>query len=735
MSVPARRKKFRIVPRPALRGATSERTAQHLIVDGYAPTQMIEDLRKYQSELEIQNKALRYSQQESEGASERFATLFSNVPLALMVVDEEGLVMASNAMALRLFQPLESDPPLHFLLPFVGTKHTDEVAVAFLSAKSGGTSEVSEVVFQAGSQGSFTGDLHIARIENPQDELAHFICAIIDQGPLLAQRLALQKSAAILQQRNEDLLLSETRMAAIINSSLDAILCIDQEHRITVFNPAATALFECPADQALGSKLGRFLPQVESALATGIASTQATLGEYAATTLLGREVFVEISVALERRLTTRVASVQPDSDVIARRGARGPSGEITTIFARDLTASKLAEARRVALETQLRESQKMQAMGTMAGGIAHDFNNILSAILGNVDLAKQDTAATSPALTSLQEIEKAGRRARDLVRQILTFSRNEVPKRLPIQLNDVVHEAARLVRVALPPSVDLQVRIADDTARILADTTQVEQALLNLCTNAILAIGHKKGSLTIELASTQLGPPLSGRLGLQPGHYVTVTVGDTGHGMSTETLGRIFEPFFTTREVGQGTGLGLSVVHGIMQTHQGAIDVQSVPGHGSVFTLYFPPTLEQALAAPAEIPHVEPISGKGHHVMYVDDDQALVFLIARVLKRRGFNVTTFTDPHEAQMALQANPKAFDILVTDYNMPGYSGIDLLRQVKLIRPDLPVALASGYVTPELEQNALREGASALIYKPNDVNEFCETVQRLIAGNHAH
>lgn len=729
-----RRKKFRVLRRPANPFDEAQRAGQDVIVDGYAPSQMIEDLRKYQSELEVQNKALRYSQQEAEGASERFATLFSNVPLALMVVDEEGLVMASNAMALRLFQPLESDPPLHFLLPFVGPEHTDEVAVAFLSAKASGTSEVSEVVFLAGSQGTFTGDLHMARIENPQGDLAHFICAIIDQGPLLAQRHALQKSAAVLQQRNEDLLLSENRMAAIINSSLDAILCIDEEQRITVFNPAATALFECPAAQALGSKLGRFLPQVESALTMAGGSTQATLGEFAATTLQGREIFVEISVSLERRLNTRVSSQPPPREVIARRGLQGSQGEITTIFARDLTASKLAEARRVALETQLRESQKMQAMGTMAGGIAHDFNNILSAILGNVDLAKQDTAPTSPALTSLQEIEKAGRRARDLVRQILTFSRNEVPKRIPIQLDDVVLEAARLVRVAIPPCVDLQIHLAPNTAPVLADITQIEQALLNLCTNALLAIGNMNGSLTIELASSELGQPLSGRMGLQPGRYVTIAVRDTGSGMSPETVGRIFEPFFTTREVGQGTGLGLSVVHGIMQAHQGAIDVQSEPGKGSLFTLFFPPTREPAVAVIAEPSYVEPIVGRGRHVMYVDDDQALVFLIARVLKRKGFVVTTFTDPREAQAALQANPKAFDILVTDYNMPGYSGMDLLRQAKLIRADLPVALASGYVTPELEQSALREGADALIYKPNDVNEFCETVQRLIAGNDA-
>ncbi|TAH11359.1 MAG: response regulator [Curvibacter sp.] len=731
---PSRKAKPR-AQRQAAASSGQRRSGQHMIVDGYAPSQMIEDLRKYQAELEIQNKALRYSQQEAEGASERFATLFSNVPLALMVVDEEGLVLASNAMALRLFQPLESDAPLNFLLPFVGQDHTDEVAVAFSSAKQEGTSEVHEVAFLAGSRGQFTGDLHIARIENPLDELAHFICAIIDQGPLLAERQALQESAAVLRQRNEELLLSENRMAAIINSSLDAILCIDERQCITVFNPASTALFECPADQAFGARLGRFLPDVERALDSGRVPAQAMLGEFTATTLLGKQIHVDISVSIERRLRSRAPLRTLPSE-----GATAPStealehGTVTTIFARDLTAKKLAEAQRTALETQLRESQKMQAMGTMAGGIAHDFNNILSAILGNVELAKQDTASDAPARISLQEIDKAGRRARDLVRQILTFSRNEPPKRSPIQLAELIHETVQLVRVALPPAVDLQVNTPGPIASVLADATQVEQALLNLCTNGILAIGQNRGTVSIELGQTDVTLPFSDHLGVPAGPYVTVRVQDTGGGMSEATMQRIFEPFFTTRQVGQGTGLGLSVVHGIMQTHQGGIDVQSTVGVGSVFTLYFPATQQIPQVAP-EAEAAPEVQGSGRHVMYVDDDQALVFLVTRVLTRKGFTVTAFTDPHAALAALKTQASMYDLLVTDYNMPGFSGVELLREAKALRGDLPVALASGYVTPEIEQAALQEGANALIYKPNDVNELCETVQRLMTSPDAH
>jgi two-component system, cell cycle sensor histidine kinase and response regulator CckA len=677
----------------------------------YSQPQMVKHLQQYQAELEIQNQALRYSQVEAEGASERFVTLFSNVPLALMVVDEDSLVLESNAMALGLFRPREEDAPLNFLLPLVSTQHQAKVADAFAQAMQSGTGEAHEIVFASGSAGFFTGDLHIARIENTHDELAHFICAIIDQGPLLAQRRALQASAAALQERNEELNQSKNRLAAIINSSLDAIVGVDQDHRITVFNPAAEALFECPAEQALGSAISRFLPKVPKALPQAQTASQAQLGEMTGLNAHGETVAVEVSVSFEGH----------------------PEGDTTTIFARDLRARKKMEAHRIALESQLRESQKMQAVGTMAGGIAHDFNNIISAILGNVDLARQDAGPNSPALVSLSEIDKAARRARDLVRQILTFSRNESPKRTPIQLADVVQETARLLKVSLPPTVELRLNIAPNAPYVLADATQVEQALLNLGTNAMHAIGSAHGTISLALGFHQDTSNAERRTGVR-GQHVWLAVSDTGSGIDAETLERVFEPFFTTKPVGQGTGLGLAVVHGVMRTHMGTVDVQSTPGQGTTFTLYFPIAESTPEPVVAEPPKPKAVQASGQHLMYVDDDEALVFLIQRALKRKGFAVTTFTDPRLAVATLRENPQAFDLLVTDYNMPGYSGLELLREVREIRPELPVALASGYVTTEIEHSAMAAGARALIYKPNDVDEMCQTLQGLLKPDHA-
>ena len=672
-------------------------------------SQLVEELRSYQAELEAQNEALRYSRIAAEGASERFESLFSNVPLALMVVDELGMVVQSNAMALRLFRPQEYDPPLNFLLPLVDEAHLERVGRCFNEARRNGTSDVTEVVFLRGSEGTLTGDLHMARIEYSQDdEMAHFICAVIDQGPLLAERHALQESAEALRQRNEALHLSENRMAAIINSSLDAIICVDADLRISVFNPAAAALFQCPAMEAMNSSLARFLPDAMPAIAATQVSSHTRLDEVSGLTANGQPLTLEVSVSCERH----------------------PQGNITTLFARDLTARK-------AMEAQLRESHKMQAIGTMAGGIAHDFNNILGAILGNAALAMEDAGPDSPAQVSLIQIEKAGQRARDLVRQILTFSRNEAPRRDPVKLADVVQECKRLLKVTLPTNLKLQAQIDADTPDVLADSTQVGQALFNLCTNAIHAMGSKRGTVRIELGHAHLDALQAEPLGLLPGHYATLTVRDTGSGIDPATLQRLFEPFFTTKQVGQGTGLGLAVVHGVMRTHMGTVDVQSTPGVGSAFTLYFP-ALDEAVEAiepePVKTRRRTSSNTASGHVMYVDDDQALVFLMQRALSRKGLKVSTYTDPQQALAALRDNPADIDLLVTDYNMPGYSGVDLLRDVATIRPGLPVALASGYVTPEIEQAAQAAGARALIHKPNDVEEMCETVQRLLRGESA-
>ncbi|MDP2315506.1 MAG: PAS domain S-box protein [Pseudomonadota bacterium] len=397
----------------------------------------------------------------------------------------------------------------------------------------------------------------------------------------------------------------------------------------------------------------------------------------------------------------------------------------------DMTAQKEAETERQKLEDRFRQAQKMEAIGQLAGGVAHDFNNILAAILGNVELARADVAPTHPARVSLDEIAKAGQRARDLVRHILSFSRQQPPERRVLALRTLVEEVAGMIRATLPANVTVTVHCDPDVPCACVDETQVHQALLNLCTNAWHALEDRPGSIELRLERVEVDAALARVTpGLDPGTHARVTVRDSGKGMDPATLERIFEPFFTTKPLGQGTGLGLSVVHGIAHSHGGAVTVESEPGRGSTFALYLPVSEAEHPVWPPAAP-ADPASlplGHGRHILYLDDEETLVFLVTRLLERSGYVVSGFTRPEDALAAIRSNPSAFDLVVTDFNMPGSSGLYVAAQVRVLRPDLPVAMASGYITDELRERASEVGVREVIYKPNTVEELCETIDRL-------
>jgi PAS domain S-box-containing protein len=462
--------------------------------------------------------------------------------------------------------------------------------------------------------------------------------------------------------------------------------------------------------------------------------------------LVGREIFEffvpEYREKLRQRVDQVVTKLAPRAPLaqaaMLRRdgsrlevettaaGFRQNDALCSVAFIRDITERQLAEARRAQLEAQLRESQKMEALGTLAGGVAHDFNNALAAITGNVELARQDVGLSHPALVSLEEIGKASRRAKDLVQQILTFGRRQKLERKPTALALVVVESARLMRATLPASVTLRVDCKADTPAVLADATQVKQILLNLCGNALQAVQdmERPGVIEVRLEACTLG---EARGDLRPGQYACLTVQDNGSGMDEATRSRVFEPFFTTKPVGKGTGLGLSVVHGIVKAHEAGIEVESTLGEGSAFRIYFPTAEASVTEIAAPAPGAAPVHVKGQHVLYVDDEEAIVFLMQRLLERQGYRVSGYTDPREALAAARADPGQFDLAVTDYNMPGMSGLDVAQALKAIRADLPVVLASGFITEELRAKAPACGVDAMIYKPDTADELCRAVAR--------
>jgi len=407
---------------------------------------------------------------------------------------------------------------------------------------------------------------------------------------------------------------------------------------------------------------------------------------------------------------------------------RATGGEISHFVAikQDVTDRLRSEEGRMQLEAQLHSLQKLEALGTLAGGVAHDFNNILGAIIGNVELAAQDVEPHNPALASLDEIRKASRRAAALVQRILAFSRQQPKSLRVIPLEPVVEDTVNLLRATLPAGVELRT-CCDPVPKVLADATQMEQVLLNLCTNAWQAIDGSVGRIDIAL-DTVSGGEAGAHPNLRPGQWARLTVKDSGTGMDRATVARVFEPFFTTKPPGRGTGLGLSVVHGIVTAHGGAIEVDSEPGKGSTFRVYLPAATATA-GADASAAQVAPQrpSRRGQHVLFLDDEEPLVYLATRTLERLGYRVSGFTNAAEALEAVAANADAFDLVVTDLSMPGMTGLDVAREVRRRRPDLPVVLASGYITGELEAQAKRAGVLELIYKPNTVEELCAVVRR--------
>ena len=456
-----------------------------------------------------------------------------------------------------------------------------------------------------------------------------------------------------------------------------------------------------------------------------------------------REMWQAISAGGEWRgeLCNRRKNGELFWEFAAISGVKGESGEIEHYIAvkEDITERKKAEAVRDSLEAQLRESQKMQAIGTLAGGIAHDFNNIIATILGNTELARQDVPANSLALESLEEIRKAGSRARDLVQQILSFSRRQPAERKLIALAPIVEESARLLRATLPARLSLEVHCAADVPPVLADATQIQQILLNLATNSMQVMGSGSGRIGIRLDSVMLDAALAGthpELGAlharHPGRTARLAVSDDGPGIDAAILGRIFEPFFTTKPVGEGTGLGLSVAHGIAQVHEGAIVVDSQAGKGATFTLYLPAAETQSLAPTAKEGDSSAAAtdamGSGQHILYIDDDESLVLLVRRLLGRRGYRVSAYTDQRAALDALRADPAGFDLVLADYNMPGMSGLDVAREVRAIRADLPVAVASGFIDEKLRAEAPAAGVRELVFKADAVEDLCEAFARL-------
>jgi PAS domain S-box-containing protein len=501
----------------------------------------------------------------------------------------------------------------------------------------------------------------------------------------------------------EELLL----LAAAVSNAGEAISLLDNVGRVIYVNPAFGKTFGLEPKAIVG---------MPSPI---LAAIQSNLGAYGSLlraiedgiTCSGR-FQVERPDGTRRELDTTISPIRDNKGQVSH----------FAVISRDVTDRLLAE-------TQLRQAQKLEAIGTLAGGIAHDFNNILAAIMGYTELAAQTLPQEHEVQEDLLRVLTAGQRAQSLIQQILMFSRQRELEHQPLRVDIAIKEALKLLRATLPATIEIRTTYTEGSFKILGDLTQVQQVLMNLCTNAFHAMPDG-GVLEVRLESITLDD-LSSKAAaeLRAGNYIRLTVSDTGHGMDKRTLERIFEPFFTTKEAGKGTGLGLATVHGIVKAHNGAITVYSEPGQGTTFHAYFP-VASAELVPPEPLDSASPmLRGNGEHVLVVDDEPSLANLGKTMLERLGYRATAFTSALDALEAFAAAPNAFQAVLSDHTMPKMNGMTLAKKIKELRQEIPVVLCTGFSEALTEDRDSNTKPSEVLRKPILMGELAKAIHRAL------
>ncbi len=516
---------------------------------------------------------------------------------------------------------------------------------------------------------------------------------IIDLKAEVQQRQALQKA----------LRESEERYRKLAEASPIPIIIHSQE-KVVFANPEAVRVFggHSPSD-LVGRSIWDFVhPDYREIIRQRVAR----IYRKAQNAEIIEEKFI--------RLDGSVIDVEVMANIVDFQGK--PSSQV--VF-RDITDKKR-------LRSELDQARKMEAIGTLAGGIAHDFNNILSAVVGFTEIAMEDSRDNPAVRASLQEVLKAGLRAKELVKQILTFSRQVEQEFTAVQLGQLVRDTMVLLRASIPTTIRIEQSLRTDST-VRADATQMQQVIMNLVTNAAQAMSDTGGFLKVDLVNVWLD---SSFIALYPelktGEYLKLSVTDTGSGMTPEVRERIFDPFFTTKEKGDGAGMGLAVVHGIVRDHGGVVSVDTEAGAGSTFNVFLP-VLGEGVAVAAEAQESLPLGSE--HVLFVDDEPILARLGRKKLERLGYAVTATASSREALELFCAQPRDFDLVVTDLTMPEMTGDELARAIRRIMPDIPVILCSGY-TPQIPEARIRElDVSALVSKPIVIQELAQIIRKVL------
>ncbi len=651
---------------------------------------IVTELRIHQVELELQNEELREAQIELEKQRDRYSRLFNNAPVGYLTVDASGIVIDVNQtladMLDRNFSDIRHAPFSKFVhgedrVIFFSTfktliRHSERKKIEIRLVRADGNCFHARLEAKPASIGGLYG-------EAGKDSVSGHLIAVSDITDIKMARDALKES--------------REQVVGILESINDGFLALNGDLGITYFNKAAERILK-KGSGIVGLPFSEAFPEFagsefEIKFREGIES--------------GQPLSFETHFKKFPYENWYEARVFPYRDGIS-------------VFFRVVTEKKR-------METQLRQAHKMEAIGTLSGGIAHDFNNILGIILGNIDLALDDLGVYHPVVDNIHEVRKACLRAREVVKQLLSFSRASEEEKRPIDIAPLIKESLKLMRASIPATIDIRQNIKSGGATVLGDPTQIHQVLINLCTNAYHAMDEKGGA--IEIGLDTLHSPgevfsVAGALAEKP--CALLYVKDNGSGISPSTLERIFDPYFTTKDIGKGSGMGLSVVLGIVRNHGGEIFVDSKPGEGSTFSAVFP-----LVGTPEfrEDPEIFPIEYGTESILIVDDEEAIATMAQKILERFGYRAEIFTDPVQALAYFKEDSGRFDLIVSDMAMPSMRGDRLAREILKVRPGMPIILCSGYNDSVDEFRAAATGIGNYLGKPFGMQHLLRTVRNTL------
>ncbi|MBD3290741.1 PAS domain S-box protein [candidate division KSB1 bacterium] len=624
------------------------------------------------------------------------ANLLDAVEQAVIVTDQDGHIIYWNPFAEKFYGWKESE---------VFGRNIMEVTVPQITKEQG-----AEIMSCLNAGKSWSGEFSVQRRDGTIFPAIVTDTPLFDSNGNLSEIIGITTDITELKNTESELQAERERLKVTLQSIGDGVITTDVEGNVVLLNRVAEALTGWSQKEAKGKKLNEIFHVID------VQTEKPHNGSENDALQNSSVADVNINNVLISRDGTERIIADSKAPIV---DADGNTVGIVLVF-RDITD-------KIKLETELRHAHKMEAIGNLAGGIAHEFNNVLGIIIGNTELGLLDVEKWHPVAENLNEIKLASLRAKDVVKQMLSFSRKMDIKREPVDIRIIIKESIKLLRASIPTTIQLRQKFSEKVDTLVADPTQIHQLVINLCNNAAQAMSDNGGTLTIELSNITLtNKTAPAHSNLRPGNYVQLSVRDTGHGIPPDALDKIFDPYFTTKDAGKGTGMGLAVVHGIVKAHEGVIDVESSVGSGTAFHIYFPAsrkkpqrhkTMEISLPTGSE------------NILFVDDEKSIVKLCNKILSQLGYSVTYDTDPIHIRELFRSDPQKYDLVITDMTMPNLSGDRLAIDLLQIRPDIPIIICTGFSEKISPEKAEQMGIKGFLMKPVEQVPLAKLVRKVL------